>query len=152
MPTKRTMMELRNTTKDASIHDTMIPLTAVVIRWFPYNVLKTILPPGPAVYFALYLPCHRCQQYLLSQSANPDAVNSVGETPDQVCGATTEAVHLLLEARRLKQGPMRFLVIIPACVVLIQPSCYCRAVQVVHAATFSRGSVLGLFRAVLCLS
>eukprot|EP00752_Nemacystus_decipiens_P001220 g1220.t1 len=43
-------------------------------------------------------------EYLLSQSANPDLVNSVGETPDEVCGATSEAIHLVAEARRLKQA------------------------------------------------
>lgn len=49
------------------------------------------LPPSP-------------KQYLLSRSADPDAVNSVGETPGEVCGATTEVTDLLDEARRLKKG------------------------------------------------
>lgn len=48
------------------------------------------------------------EQYLLGQSANPDLVNSVGETAEQVCGAAPEAVHIVKEARRLKQGASTF--------------------------------------------
>lgn len=44
------------------------------------------------------------QQFLLSHSADPDLVNSVGETADRVSGAGPEAFELLQEARRRKQG------------------------------------------------
>lgn len=43
-------------------------------------------------------------QYLLSRSADPDVVNTVGETADRVSGAGPEAFQLLQEARRRKRG------------------------------------------------
>lgn len=44
------------------------------------------------------------QQYLLGRSADPDAVNTLGETADRVSGAGLEAFELLQEARQQKQG------------------------------------------------
>lgn len=43
-------------------------------------------------------------QYLLSRSANPDLVNSLGETADTVGGAGAEVFVLVKDARRKKQG------------------------------------------------
>lgn len=65
-----------------------------------------LMPPPLPLPSALLNPTQH-QQYLLRQSADPDAVNSVGETPDQVCGASEEAIGLLQEARRLKHGESR---------------------------------------------
>ncbi|CAM9809978.1 unnamed protein product [Ascophyllum nodosum] len=42
--------------------------------------------------------------YLLHRSADPDAVNSLGETADRVSGAGPEALELIEEARRRKRA------------------------------------------------
>lgn len=43
-------------------------------------------------------------QYLLSRAANPDVVNSAGETADKVSGAGAEVFLLVEKARQKKQG------------------------------------------------